>query len=313
MPESSPQNTHNFAMLHFLPEPIKGVVASTLMLLNILFWVPVLLLVATVKLLLPFRRVRLVIDPLLLRIAEAWIAGNSGWMRLTQAMHWEVSGLQTLSPRQWYLVICNHQSWVDILVLQHVLNRRIPLLKFFLKKQLIWVPIMGLAWWALEFPFMRRHSEAFLRKHPQERGKDAATTRAACEKYALVPTSVMNFVEGTRLTRAKQQGQQSPYRHLLKPKAGGISLALEAMGEKFGAVLDITIAYPDGTPDFWQFLQGRLPRVIVQARTLAVPRLAANTPGDTSQALRALCEDWINQLWVDKDALLDKLLANKAE
>jgi 1-acyl-sn-glycerol-3-phosphate acyltransferase len=313
MPESSPQNTHNFAMLHFLPAPIKGVVASTLMLLNILFWVPVLLLVATVKLLLPFRRVRLVIDPLLLRIAEAWIAGNSGWMRLTQAMHWEVSGLQTLSPRQWYLVICNHQSWVDILVLQHVLNRRIPLLKFFLKKQLIWVPIMGLAWWALEFPFMRRHSEAFLRKHPQERGKDAATTRAACEKYALVPTSVMNFVEGTRLTRAKQQGQQSPYRHLLKPKAGGISLALEAMGEKFGAVLDITIAYPDGTPDFWQFLQGRLPRVIVQARTLAVPRLAANTPGDTSQALRALCQDWINQLWVDKDALLDKLLANKAE
>ena len=300
-------------MLHFLPAPIKGVVASTLMLLNILFWVPVLLLVATVKLLLPFRRVRLVIDPLLLRIAEAWIAGNSGWMRLTQATQWEVSGLQTLSPRQWYLVICNHQSWVDILVLQHVLNRRIPLLKFFLKKQLIWVPIMGLAWWALEFPFMRRHSEAFLRKHPQERGKDAATTRAACEKYALVPTSVMNFVEGTRLTRAKQQGQQSPYRHLLKPKAGGISLALEAMGEKFGAVLDITIAYPDGTPDFWQFLQGRLPRVIVQARTLAVPRLAANTPGDTSQALRALCEDWINQLWVDKDALLDKLLANKTE
>lgn len=300
-------------MLHFLPAPIKGALASTLMLLNILFWVPVLLLVATVKLLLPFRRVRLVIDPLLLRIAEAWIAGNSGWMRLTQAMQWEVSGLQTLSQRQWYLVICNHQSWVDILVLQHVLNRRIPLLKFFLKKQLIWVPIMGLAWWALEFPFMRRHSEAFLRKHPQERGKDAATTRAACEKYALVPTSVMNFVEGTRLTRAKQQGQQSPYRHLLKPKAGGISLALEAMGEKFGAVLDITIAYPDGTPDFWQFLQGRLPRVIVQARTLAVPRLAANTPGDTSQALRALCEDWINQLWVDKDALLDKLLANKTE
>ena len=298
-------------MLHFLPAPLLGVIASTLMLLNILFWVPVLLLVATVKLLLPFRRVRLVIDPLLLRIAEAWIAGNSGWMRLTQAMQWEVSGLQDLSPRQWYLVICNHQSWVDILVLQHVLNRRIPLLKFFLKKQLIWVPIMGLAWWALEFPFMRRHSEAFLQKHPEERGKDAATTRIACEKYALVPTSVMNFVEGTRLTLAKQQRQQSPYRHLLKPKAGGISLALDAMGEKFGAVLDITIAYPDGTPNFWQFLQGHVPRVIVQARTLPVPRLAADTEGDASQAWRELCQAWINQLWTDKDALLDRLLAKR--
>lgn len=298
-------------MRHFLPAPLVGALASTLMLLNILFWVPVLLLVATVKLLLPFRRVRLALDPVLLRIAEAWIAGNSGWMRLTQAMQWEVSGLQDLNPRQWTLVICNHQSWVDILVLQHVLNRRIPLLKFFLKKQLIWVPIMGLAWWALEFPFMRRHSEAYLQKHPQERGKDAATTRAACEKYALVPTSVMNFVEGTRFTLAKQQRQQSPYRHLLKPKAGGISLALEAMGEKFGAVLDITIAYPDGTPNFWHFLQGRVPRVIVQARTLPVPRLAADTPGDATQALRALCQDWINQLWRDKDTLLDQILIGK--
>ncbi|MDO9144313.1 acyltransferase [Rhodoferax sp.] len=298
-------------MLHFLPAPLNSALASTLMLLNILFWVPVLLLVATVKLLLPFRRVRLAIDPVLLRIAEAWIAGNSGWMRLTQPMQWEVSGLQALNPCQWTLVICNHQSWVDILVLQHVLNRRIPLLKFFLKKQLIWVPIMGLAWWALEFPFMRRHSEAYLQKHPQERGKDAATTRAACEKYALVPTSVMNFVEGTRFTRSKQQRQQSPYRHLLKPKAGGISLALDAMGEKFGAVLDITIAYPDGTPNFWQFLQGRVPRVIVQARTLAVPRLGADTPGDAAQALRALCQDWINQVWSDKDALLEQLLTEK--
>ncbi|PKO62539.1 MAG: acyltransferase [Betaproteobacteria bacterium HGW-Betaproteobacteria-18] len=298
-------------MLHFLPTPLVGVIASTLMLLNILLWVPVLLLVATVKLLLPFRRVRLAIDPLLLRIAEAWIAGNSGWMRLTQPLQWEVSGIRDLGPSQWYLVVCNHQSWVDILVLQHVLNRHIPLLKFFLKKQLIWVPIMGLAWWALEFPFMRRHSEAFLQKHPEERGKDAATTRAACEKYALVPTSVMNFVEGTRFSHVKQQRQQSPYRHLLKPKAGGISLALDAMGEKFGAVLDITIAYPNGAPNFWQFLQGRVPRVIVQARTLDVPRVAVSAGGDPSQALRELCQIWVNQLWTDKDALLDTLLAHK--
>lgn len=298
-------------MFNFLPAPFVGVIASTLMLLNILLWVPLLLVTATVKLMLPFKRVRLVIDPVLLRIAEAWIAGNGGWMRLTQPLQWEVSGIQGLNPRQWYLVVCNHQSWVDILVLQHVLNRRIPLLKFFLKKQLIWVPIMGLAWWALEFPFMRRHTEAYLQKHPEERGKDAATTRAACQKYALVPTSVMNFVEGTRFTRTKQQRQQSPYRHLLKPKAGGLTLALEAMGEKFGAVLDITIAYPDGTPNFWQFLQGRVPRVIVQARTLAVPRVSADAGGDPSQALRELCQDWVNRLWADKDAQLDKLLGSE--
>ncbi|MFZ4623439.1 MAG: acyltransferase [Rhodoferax sp.] len=299
-------------MLEFLPAPLVGAIASLLMLLNILFWVPILLLVSLVKLLLPFKRVRLLIDPLLLRIAEAWIGGNSGWMRLTQRLDWDVTGIDNLNPRQWYLVLCNHQSWVDILVLQHVLNRRIPLLKFFLKQQLIWVPIMGLAWWALEFPFMRRHSEAYLQQHPEARGKDAATTRAACEKYALVPTSVMNFLEGTRCTPAKQQRQQSPYRHLLKPKAGGVTLALDAMGEKFGAVLDITLIYPEGTPNFWQFLQGRMPRVVVRARTLSVPQAQPRKGQDSQQALRDTCQQWVNQLWTEKDALISSVLNKKA-
>jgi len=299
-------------MLYFLPAPLLGALAGSLMLLNIVFWVPVLLTVAIIKLVLPFKAVRLVMDPLLLRIAEAWIAGNSGWMRLTQQLNWDVSGIQQVSPRQWYLVVCNHQSWVDILVLQHVLNRRIPLLKFFLKKELIWVPIMGLAWWALEFPFMRRHSPDYLAKHPEKRGKDAETTRQACEKYALVPTSVMNFLEGTRFTSAKQQQQRSPYQHLLKPKAGGVTLALNAMGEKFGAVLDITIVYPQGRPTFTQFLMGRVKRVVVQARTLPVPN-ATPTPGQNhEQALRAKVEQWVNQLWADKDAQIARILGQPA-
>ena len=145
-------------VLSFLPAPLKGLIASSLMLLNTLIWVPLLLLAALLKLLLPVRSVRLWIDPILLRIAQLWIAGNSFWMRLTQRLDWDVQGLEQLSAQQWYLVVCNHRSWVDILVLQHLLNRRIALLKFFLKQQLIWVPLMGLAWWALDFPFMRRHS-----------------------------------------------------------------------------------------------------------------------------------------------------------
>lgn len=292
-------------MLSFLPAPLLALIASTLMLLNILLWVPILLAFSLLKLALPFKRVRLWIDPLLLRIAEAWIAGNSGWMRLTQKLDWDVSGTSDLSPRQWYLVVCNHQSWVDILVLQHVLNRRIPLLKFFLKKELIWVPIMGLAWWALEFPFMRRRSEAYLQKHPEDRGKDATTTRAACEKYALVPTSVMNFLEGTRFTPTKQARQQSPYRHLLKPKAGGVTLALDAMGEKFGAALDVTIVYPEGTPTFAHFLQGRVKQVVVRVQTLPVPQAAAQPGQNQEQALRETCQLWVNQLWAEKDVFID--------
>ena len=182
----------------------------------------------------------------------------------------QVQGIHGLDPRGWYLVNCNHQSWADILVLQHLFTRRIPLLKFFLKQQLVWVPVMGLAWWALDFPFMRRHSEEVLNKHPKLRSKDRETTRRACEKFSLIPTSVMNFCEGTRFTQVKHQRQRSPYRHLLKPKAGGIALALNAMGDRFHAVLDVTIVYPDGAPDFWQFLSGRMKRARVRVQTLSL-------------------------------------------
>ena len=299
-------------MLNFLPRPLVGVIATLLMVLNALLWVPILLLVSLIKLIIPLKQVRLVVDPILLRIAEAWISGNSAWMALTQRTVWDVQGIEELNPRSWYLVNCNHQSWVDILVLQHLLNRRIPLLKFFLKQQLIWVPVMGLAWWALEFPFMRRHSEEFLKKHPEMRGKDQETTRKACEKYALIPTSVMNFLEGTRFTASKHQRQNSPYKHLLKPKAGGIALALNAMGNKFQAILDVTIVYPDGAPDFWQFLTGNVQRITVRVRTLPVPQELARGDYAGNPAVREAYQQWTHQMWLDKDAQIESLIACKA-
>jgi 1-acyl-sn-glycerol-3-phosphate acyltransferase len=300
-------------MLNFLPSPLLGLIATLLMVLNALFWVPILLLFAFLKLIIPVKKMRLLIDPILLRIAEAWIAGNSGWMRLTQRTSWDVQGIEGLNYRSWYLVNCNHQSWVDILVLQHLFNRRIPLLKFFLKQQLIWVPVMGLAWWALDFPFMRRHSEEFLKKHPEMRGKDQATTRQACEKFALIPTSVMNFLEGTRFTPAKQLRQQSPYKHLLKPKAGGMALALNAMGDKFQAILDVTIVYPDGPPDFWQFLKGKLKRVIVRVRPLPIPRHLVQGDYAGDPAVREAYQQWVQQLWLDKDAQIKALHQRKID
>ncbi|MEI8163116.1 MAG: acyltransferase [Betaproteobacteria bacterium] len=295
-------------MLTFLPAPLIGGIAFLLLALNALFWVPTLLLFALLKLLLPFKAIRLRIDPVLVAIAEAWISFNSAWMKFTQRTRWDVEGIDGLDPHSWYLVNCNHQTWADIFVLQHLFNHRIPLLKFFLKQQLMWVPVMGLAWWALDFPFMRRHSEEYLRQHPEMRGKDQAATRKACEKFALIPTSVMNFLEGTRFTPAKHERQQSPYRHLLKPKAGGIALALNAMGEKFHAILDVTIVYPDGAPDFWEFLCGKLQRVIVRVQTLPVPEHLMKSDYAGDAATREGFQRWVQQLWLDKDAQISLLL-----
>ena len=295
-------------MLGFLPPIVVGVIALCLLVLNTLFWCSVLFVVSLVKLALPMRAVRARIDPLLNAIATQWIGFNSAWMSLTQRTKWDVEGAAELQYAGWYLVNCNHQSWVDIFVLQHVLNRRIPLLKFFLKQQLIYVPVIGLAWWALDFPFMRRHSKAALRANPALRDQNRQTTRRACKKFALVPTCVMNFAEGTRFTKAKHKTQASPYRHLLKPKAGALALALNAMGEQFHSLIDVTIVYPQVAPTFWEFLCGRTERIVVRIRQLPIPAefAAGDYVGDA--AFRGRFHRWLARLWEEKDAQIDTLL-----
>lgn len=287
---------------------LRGVIALTLLVLNTLFWCALLFVFALVKLLLPFAAVRRRVDPILNTIATAWIAGNSAWMGLTQRTRWDVQGAQELRYDGWYMVNCNHQSWVDIFVLQHVLSRRIPLLKFFLKQQLIYVPVIGLAWWALDFPFMKRHGKAALRRNPELRHEDKETARRACAKFALVPTSVMNFAEGTRFTPDKHRQQASPYAHLLKPKAGALALALNAMGGKFRAFVDATIVYPDGVPTFWQFLCGKVPRIVVRLRELPIP--AEFCEGDYAEdpAFRARFQQWLGEIWAAKDREIAQLL-----
>lgn len=296
-------------MLRFLPAPLISLIACLLLVMNTLVWVPLLLLLAICRLFLPFTVMRQRLDPILVRIAEAWISCNSGWMALTQNVSWDVEGIAGLAPHGWYLVNCNHQTWVDILILQHLLNRHIPLLKFFLKRELIWVPVMGLAWWALDFPFMRRHSEEVLRVHPELRRKDQEATRRACERFSLIPTSVMTFCEGTRFTPEKHQQQRSPYRHLLKPKAGGIALALNVMGDKFHAILDVTIVYPEGTPTFWDFLSGRLRCVRVRVQALQVPRRLAAGDYAGDPVTREAFQEWLQRVWRDKDTQIERLLA----
>ncbi|HET9822508.1 MAG TPA: acyltransferase [Burkholderiaceae bacterium] len=298
-------------MLAFLPPIARGAVAFTLLVFNTLFWCGWLFALALVKLVLPFDGVRRRIDPWLNAIATTWIAGNSGWMRLTQRTTWDVQGIDELQYAGWYLVNANHQTWVDIFVLQHLLNRRIPMLKFFLKSQLIWVPVIGLAWWALDFPFMKRHGKAALRKHPELRFQDRETTRRACAKFSLVPTSVMNFAEGTRFTMEKHRLQGSPYRHLLKPKAGALALALNAMGERFHSLIDITIVYPQGAPTFWQFLCGRCTGVIVRVRRLPIPEEFCQGDYAEDAAFRARFQNWLAALWQDKDRQIDQMLQSR--
>ena len=294
-------------MFASLPQLIRLPLVMLLLALNIVLHVLPLLALTLIKLIVPIRVIRLACSRWLVAIAESWIATNNAMFRVFTRIRWQVEGLEGLRRDGNYLVLCNHQSWVDIAVLQKIFNRRIPFLRFFLKSQLIWVPLLGPAWWALDFPFMKRYSGATLLRHPELQGKDMEATRRACEKFRHTPVSIMNFVEGTRFTPAKHAAQPPKYRYLLRPKAGGVAFVLDAMGDALHAILDVTIVYPGGPCSIMDLLANRVPAVCVQVCELPISAELRDST-DASNALRGHVKAWVNRLWSEKDAQIARML-----
>jgi 1-acyl-sn-glycerol-3-phosphate acyltransferase len=285
---------------------VRGALCALLLVVSTVVLSLALLAPALLKRALPLPPLARGCDRLLIGLAGAWVALNKRWMDAGgRSARWDVQGLDGLHLQGWYLLACNHLSAVDILVLQHVFHGRIPFLKFFLKRELIWVPLIGLAWWALDFPFMRRG------KTREAQRRDLETARAACEKFRHQPTSVMNFVEGTRVSAEKIASERSPYKHLLKPKVGGLSVALATMGEQFEALLDVTLVYPDGVPSFWDLLCGRLHTVSVHVQQREIPPqlLGMDAAGERARLVRL--GRWLEQIWVGKDARIEATLQSR--
>ena len=269
----------------------------------------VLLLVAVLKLIIPIKSFRYICSRILDRLA------STGWVFCANTTHWlltrtrfDIRGLEEVKLNRWCLLLSNHQTWVDILVLIRVFFRRVPPYKFFIKKELLWLPMMGLSFWALDFPIMKRYSKEFIEKYPHLKGQDLEATRRACEKFKTQPVTIMNFVEGTRFTETKHQKQQSPYKHLLKPRAGGTALVLYAMGEVLEQIVDVTIVYPHGVPGLWAYFCGRTPEIIVDIRRMQV---SSDLIGNyfTDPDFKAHFQQWINEVWSEKDARIDGHLA----
>jgi 1-acyl-sn-glycerol-3-phosphate acyltransferase len=294
-------------MFATLPGPIRIPLAMLLLAVNIVLHVVPLFALTLVKVVVPVRALRLACSRALVAIAESWIGVNNRLFDLFTRIRWQVDGLAGLRRDGNYLVLCNHQSWVDIPVLQKVFNRRVPFMRFFLKQQLIWVPLLGPAWWALDFPFMKRYSRETLLRHPELQGRDREATRRACAKFRHMPVSVMNFVEGTRFTPAKHDAQSSPYRHLLRPRAGGLAFVLDAMGDALHAVLDVTIVYPEGHRTMMDLIAGRVHDIRVHVRELPIDAgLLGNY--DEDAAFRGRVKLWVNALWSEKDARTTRML-----
>lgn len=296
-------------MLHRLPGWLHGSVVAVLLLINTVFWATPVYLLIVVKLLTPMGSgARRAIDRAIAATAQQWAVTNSWFSKVFMRLDFEVDIQTELNPKGQYLVCCNHQTWNDIFVLMRAFGRQAPFFKFFLKQELIWVPILGLAWWGLDYPFMKRHSREAIEKNPALKGTDILTTKRACERYRGQPVMILNFLEGTRFTRAKHQKQGSPYTHLLKPKAGGFAFALSAMGRDLNSLLDVTIVYPDGAQGFWDFLAGRVRRVKVEVRQLTIPDEWFGGDYENDAEFRAGFQQWVAALWADKDTRIGTML-----
>lgn len=297
-----------------MPHWLTGFLTCLLILLNTLIGIGPMLIFGLIKAAIPHAGLRRSCSKAVMWIAETWAEINKSIFHLLLPTQWDVRCDTPLAANHSYLIISNHQTWVDIPALVNAFNRKTPYFKFFLKRVLIWVPFLGLAFWALDYPFMKRYSKAHLAKHPQDQGKDLEITRRACEKFRRLPVTVVNYLEGTRFTQAKHQLQQSPYRYLLKPKAGGIAFVVAALGAQMRSVLDVTIVYPgEKPPGFWQLVSGQVSRITVDIRGRDLPNELVAGDYSLDPEYRSQFQQWVSELWAEKDQRIAELRRELAD
>lgn len=250
------------------------------------------------------------VDEANIQITNSWLSVNN-WLidHVLPNTQWDISideNLQ-LSMQGRYLMTCNHQSWVDTTVNQYFGLTRMPLTRFFTKWELIFIPFVGQAFKILGFPMMKRHSKAQIEKKPALKDRDMQEARKACQQLLSQPFTLLNYLEGTRFTKEKHDQQQSPYQHLLKPKAGGLALALNILGDQIDALVDMTIVYPDGVPGYSEFWLGEVPRITVNLRKINIPDWVLGGNYEDDAEYRERFQQWVHELWLEKDQLIESM------
>lgn len=292
--------------MHLIKKLFSNLIAVLSVLLLIvstsIFFIPILI-IGLLKLI-PIMSWRVLCTRLIDKAVCAWVSVNGFYVDYLRRTKLHITGDVKLDKNHWYLVIANHQSWLDIVLLQRLFNHKIPMLKFFIKDQLKWVPLLGFAWWAMGLPFMKRYSRAYLEKNPHKRGQDLNATRKALYLFQHTPSTIMNFIEGTRFTEEKKNEQQSPYKHLLKPRAGGISFVIEALNHRINSFLDVTIIYPHKAHSLWDYLCGRINEVTIHVREIIIP--PAFLERDKDKSTQEEFYRWLNDQWVEKDLLIEQ-------
>ena len=213
---------------------------------------------------------------------------------------------EELDQDDWYMAMSNHQSWADIFVLLVAANYKLPLLKFFMKKELWWIPFVLLANKTLNMPFVNRHSKKEIEKNPSLRTRDYENTIKSCKRFLRCPSTIFSYAEGTRFTKEKHRNQQSPYNNLLTPKIGGMATALSAM-PAINTLVDYSLVYESGKRDAWSFLTGEMKNVKILVKKYDIPEHLKEKNYSADDQYREDFKNWIEGIWAQKDKDIESL------
>lgn len=288
---------------------LQGAIVILIVTISTVVLTAIIFVLSIFKLMAPAGRARNAMTHWLSSLGELWVSVNKAAVYF-YPIEWDVHMPEGISHKGRYLVFCNHQSGVDILALQHALNRRAPFGRYLLKHQLIWVPVLGVAWWALDMAFLRRYSRQELLKNPSLRGKDLENAARACEKLKSIPVSMMTFPEGTRFSKAKRDAQNSPYQHLLRPRYGGVGQVLYSFDEALDHLIDVTIIYPHGTPSVWHYVSGQVKKITVHIQLRPIDKQLRGVNFREDSQAKALLKSWLNGIWEEKESLMSHTLVS---
>ncbi len=274
---------------------LRGVISLGLFVINTLTCCFMILGLALVSL--PFfflPRVQKQIRGAMDGMVAIWVAGNARLMNWFRWITLEKEYSEKLNDRNhWWLIASNHQSWADIIILQIALHRIAPTIKFFTKRELIWLPVLGFVMWVLRFPYVHRRKSSGRGKKSKFYDKNRASLDRAAEQFSERPLTVLVFLEGTRFTKEKHQQQQSGYRHLLRPKVGGLIYALDALEPKINQVVSLTVVYDGTPPGFFDLMCGQCRKVRVYAE-----------PAELTGIKKTELRTRITHLWNKQDQLI---------
>ena len=292
--------------MYYIKSNIIGFFTFILIVVELIIGFGTLTIVNIPRAIFPFKSLKIKLSKISNTIGEYTVYGLKIIMKIMHRDAMQVFDNNEFDKNQWYMAVSNHQSWADIFILLVAAHKRIPLLKFFMKKELAWIPFVFLANKTLNMPFVNRHSKKQLEKNPNLRFKDYENTLMACKRFQRSPSTIFSYAEGTRNNSTKHQAQNSPYKNLLIPRVGGIATALSAM-PNIDVLVDYSVVYKSNKRGAWAFLKGDMRDVKVSVKKYNIPEILKNKNYSTDEEYRKNFKIWIEGIWEEKDKEIERL------